>query len=107
MRRSLRHVLAHRPVAAVALAAIAVFTLSGCLEAPELEDRWTRLDVVSLTTEANAPTKWGEPVTLHARGRITYRAVLTGAVAMGLKTPSIYPDLSMRRCWKTTSIGWP
>ncbi|MCA9727616.1 MAG: hypothetical protein KC729_08030 [Candidatus Eisenbacteria bacterium] len=81
----MRHVLAHRPVAAVALAAIAVFTLSGCLEAPELEDRWTRLDVVSLTTEANAPTKWGEPVTLHARGRITYRAVLTGAVAMELR----------------------
>ena len=58
---------------------------ASCLEAPELEDRWTRLDVVDLSTEANAPTKWGEPVSIHARGRIMYRAVLTGAVAMELR----------------------
>jgi len=58
---------------------------AGCLDAPELEDRWTRLDVVELSTRENAPTKWGEPVSIHARGRITYRAVLTGAVAMELR----------------------
>lgn len=64
--------------------AIALFA-AGCLEAPELEDRWTRLDVVGISTQSNAPTKWGEPVVIHARGRVTYRAVLTGAVAMELR----------------------
>jgi hypothetical protein len=67
------------------LLGVLVLCAPGCLEAPELEDRWTRLDVIEVSTESSAPTKWGESVSLRARGRIIYRAVLTGAVAMELR----------------------
>ena len=66
------------------LAATMTSLATGCLESPELEDRWTRLDIVGLSTESGA-AKWGDPVSIRARGRITYRAVLTGAVAMELR----------------------
>jgi hypothetical protein len=70
--------------AALIVAASMTLLAAGCLESPELEDRWTRLDVIELSTESGA-AKWGDPVSIRARGRIIYRAVLTGAVAMELR----------------------
>lgn len=54
---------------------------SGCFDAPPLEDRWTRLDLdeVEWTTNATGGRA------LRVRGEVTYRAILTGTVALELR----------------------
>lgn len=67
-----------------ALGALAV--LSGCLGEPEIQDRWTLLEVLDAS-----PTDLGAysvgtattPVTVHAR--ITYRELLTGSLVADLR----------------------
>lgn len=72
----------------------AVFALgiSGCLQEPEIEDRWTRLDINDVDIESGLAS-WGQPVVVRARGSITYRTIQTGAVAMELRhSPSVLYD---------------
>lgn len=83
----------HRAILApILVAALAPFALSGCLGKPEIEDRWTRLDINDVAIES-ASASWGQPVVVHARGSITYRTIQTGAVAMELRhSPSVLYD---------------
>ncbi len=61
---------------------LAVF-LSGCLGEPEIEDRWTRLDVLSVDENVTDPED-GSTAT-RVRGAITFRAILTGSLIMELR----------------------
>jgi len=67
------------------LLALATPLLSGCLEAPTIEDRWTRIDLV------NANLRPGEVVTPGVREsivvstKITYRRIVTGFVVAELR----------------------
>lgn len=61
----------------------ALLTLTGCLFEPEIEDEWTRLDIL-------APESGGAPLpdTLDAldfHGRITYRAIRTGDLIVQIR----------------------
>ena len=57
-----------------------VLATSGCFDAPPIEDRWTRLDLRSVEWVDSS-----EGRVLEVRGEVTYRAILTGAVAAELR----------------------
>jgi hypothetical protein len=84
-------------VAATLLAVIAL--VPGCLGKPEIEDRWTRVDVVSSSLTPNQVLAPGTvPVTVSTT--ITYRGILTGFAVAELRASSsvnssdvsIHPD---------------
>lgn len=73
---------------------------SGCLGEPPIEDRWTRLDILEVEpigTEGRMPA--GETVDLAVCGRIIFRNILTGAVAMEIRSSSEFEnnDLDLRK----------
>lgn len=75
---------AARPLAGCALALCALLA-GGCFDEPEIEDRWTRLDI-----EASSAVPYGSlppgtitPVTVTAR--LTFRRILTGFAVADLR----------------------
>jgi hypothetical protein len=74
-----------RAGAAVALLlGIAASLLSGCLGAPRLEDRWTRVDIVGSNTVPYQVMPVGtDSFAVHAR--VTYRTILTGYMVVELR----------------------
>ncbi|MEZ4650279.1 MAG: hypothetical protein R3E97_16145 [Candidatus Eisenbacteria bacterium] len=63
---------------------LAMPTLGGCLGAPEIEDQWTRLDVVEVESGAIDPVT--DEAGLRVRGRITFRSILTGSLIMEIRS---------------------
>lgn len=80
----------------LALFAAGSLLTSGCLGEPEIEDRWTRLDVVEVDGGAVDPEGGGSA--LRIRGRITYRSILTGSLVMEIRTSAAMgaKDLDLR-----------
>jgi hypothetical protein len=74
-----------RRLLALALGAI---LLAGCLGAPEIEDRWTRVDLLSsnLTARQAIPSGTLQPITMSTT--ITYRSILTGFAVADLRASS-------------------
>ena len=66
-----------------ALLALSVVLLSGCFDKPKIEDRWTRLDVVSSNMTPGQVLGSAQPITLRAT--VTYRALLTGFAVAELR----------------------
>lgn len=62
--------------------------VAGCLGAPEIEDRWTRVDLLSANLAANQTIAPGavQPVTMATT--ITYRSILTGFAVAELRASS-------------------
>lgn len=62
--------------------------IGGCLGAPELEDRWTRVDLLSSNLAARQTIAPGQvqPVTMSTT--ITYRSILTGYAVAELRASS-------------------
>ena len=62
--------------------------LAGCLGTPELEDRWTRVDLLSSNLAAGQTIAPGavQPVTMSTT--ITYRSILTGFAVAELRASS-------------------
>lgn len=75
--RHLRGVLARASL-------LTILVLPGCLGEPEIEDRWTRLDVVEVESGAIDPET--DAPALRVRGRITYRTILTGSLIMEIRS---------------------
>jgi len=69
---------------------LATVLLGGCLGKPEIEDRWTRVDVVasSLTPYQALPTG-AAPISVSAA--ITYRAIVTGFAVAELRGSTAVP----------------
>jgi hypothetical protein len=71
-------------------------TLPGCLGEPEIEERWTRLDVDDLETLGDQPA--GTGVEIHVQGEVVYRSILTGAIVAevrignGITPPTFDPE---------------
>ena len=58
---------------------------SGCFDAPKLEERWTRVDLVgsNLTPAQAIPSGAAQPITVTAT--VTYRSILTGFAVADLR----------------------
>ena len=71
-----------RSARAFALVACAAL-LGGCLGEPPVEQRWTRLEILSASPlDANA---YAAPTTVTMKARITYRELLTGFLVAELR----------------------
>lgn len=84
-----------RPGLGLACLALGATLLAGCLGAPEIEDRWTRIDLVSANLVAGQalPAGSSQPITLSTT--ITYRSILTGFVVAELRASSVTPAASV------------
>jgi hypothetical protein len=71
----------------VPLALLAI-TAAGCLEAPEIEDRWTRVDLDRSNVANGAALAAGVADSIHVETRITYRRIVTGFLVAELRASS-------------------
>jgi hypothetical protein len=62
--------------------------LGGCLEKPGIEDRWTRIDLVSASTTPNQSFAPGDQPAISARATIVYRSIVTGFAVTELRASS-------------------
>jgi len=81
---ALRAASARAGAAVVLLLGIAAVLLSGCLGAPRLEDRWTRVDIVSSNTVPYQAMPVG-PDSFAVHARVTFRSILTGFLVIELR----------------------
>jgi len=83
-----------RALAARLACAGLVLTLAGCLDAPKIEERWTRVDMIgaSLAPEQTVPA--GSTIPVQVSSDIYYRRILTGyAVAELRASTTITPGM--------------
>lgn len=83
-----------RSAPALALLACSVLA-TGCLGEPEIEDRWTRLDVESSSLRPYQTVSAGRE-SVQVRAAITYRSILTGFAVAELRASSSVPAASVR-----------
>lgn len=74
-----------RRAAASALLVMAVLPLVGCLGKPEIQDRWTRIDMVSANHAPDQPVPPGVRDSIDVVARITYRNIITGYAVAELR----------------------
>jgi hypothetical protein len=67
-----------RSRAAAVLPVLAAVALAGCLGEPEIDERWTILEMVEVTPQPAQTSPGGQPLNVSVTGRITYRDILTG-----------------------------
>ncbi len=77
--------------AAAALLAASLLTGGGCLGKPELEDRWTRVDIESSNVQAFQSLPAGSYQTFDLSTKITYRAIVTGYAVAELRAGTVQP----------------
>jgi hypothetical protein len=75
------------------LVATAAGVLGGCLWAPKIEDKWTRVDLQSSNLLPLQAVPSGSTITITGHAAITYRAILTGAVVAELRASSTIPSV--------------
>ena len=76
------------------LAVLCAASLVGCFDAPEIEDRWTRIDVTaSSVTPYQALPPGSTPIALGAD--ITYRSILTGFAVAELRASATVSGASV------------
>ena len=81
-----------RVVLAALLLAAGAIGLSGCFDAPKLEDRWTRIDLVHANVAAFQALPLGAPESIDVVADITYRDIVTGYAIADLRVaPGVSP----------------
>ena len=68
----------HRFRRAVFLLAFGLITLVSCLGEPEIDERWTLLELINVTPQPGQAAQANQPLDVTVTGRITYRQILTG-----------------------------
>jgi hypothetical protein len=79
----------------VALTGLALM-LAGCLGAPKLEDRWSRVDLTGSNLAAYQSVSLGAPESVTAHVAITYRSILTGYAVAELRASSTVTSAAVR-----------
>ena len=64
----------------IAVLLVGLFTLSSCLGEPEVDERWTLLEMVSVSPQPDQARSASQPLNVSVGGRITYRDIVTGFV---------------------------
>ena len=73
------------------LVALGAVCLGGCLGKPEIEDRWTRIDIAGSSVAPYQSITTGVPMTFAVRAAITYRAIHTGFAVAELRASNVDP----------------
>ena len=83
-----------RAVVACSAGATLALVLAGCLDAPKIEDRWTRVDMAGASLAPSQPVTAGSTIPVLVSSDIYYRRILTGyAVAELRASTSIAPGM--------------
>lgn len=79
--------------AALALSLAALVTGFGCLGEPEIDERWTLLEFVTVDPLPGQSATANLPLDVTVRGRVTYRDILTGFLVAELRySDSVSPE---------------
>jgi hypothetical protein len=65
---------------------------AGCLTEPPLEERWTKVEIVSASPLSLAEAAADTTTTFSVRARVTYRDIVTGSVIAELRYAAQPPD---------------
>lgn len=63
---------------------------SGCLGEPEVEDRWTRVDIAGSNLVSGQQVQAGSSIPVTVSADITYRRILTGFAVAELRASTTY-----------------
>lgn len=90
MKRRLRHGLPSACAVVLALAS------AGCLGEPELEDRWTRIDITGANVTNGQNVTAGSALPVQIGADITYRRILTGFAVAELRASTTMAPGALR-----------
>jgi hypothetical protein len=79
-----RALAAYPAIAGLALA------LAGCLDAPKLEDRWTRVDMLGASLAPAQPVTAGSTIPVQVSSDLYYRRILTGYAVAELRASTTF-----------------
>jgi hypothetical protein len=65
--------------------------VTGCLGKPEIEDRWTRIDIAESSVAPYQIVAAGSSQPITVRAAVTYRSILTGFAVAELRASTISP----------------
>ena len=82
-------------VCGTVLLLLAVTGAGGCFDAPKLEDRWTRVDLLGANVTASQALTPGSMQTFQLATTVTYRAIVTGYAVAELRASSVVPLTSV------------
>lgn len=75
--------------------ALGAVLVGGCFDEPEIEDRWTRLDIQASSLSPGQTVPPGSLDSVQVRVAITYRSILTGfAVAELRSSPNVATSMT-------------
>lgn len=110
-RRARKRIGQHaRRLSAVALLVAAAGLTGGCFDAPKIEDRWTRIDLLSSNITPNQSVTPGVPDSITMSTAVYYRSILTGFAVAELRAsgtlanPSVTLDPNAPRVQMAQSI---
>ncbi len=74
--------------------------VAGCFDEPKIEDRWTRVDIVSSSLTPFQTLAAGTPESITVQAKVTFRRILTGYAVVELRASNsisasgvaIHPD---------------
>ena len=70
----------------VVMAVAGLVTLCGCLEKPEIDERWTRVDITGSSLSPGQGLTAGVSESIQVRTTITYRRIVTGFAVAELRS---------------------
>ena len=85
-----------RVVAAGLACALLAPGLTGCLDAPKLEDRWTRVDMTGASLAPAQSVTAGSQIPVQVSGDIYYRRIVTGYAVAELRASTSIPSGSLQ-----------
>lgn len=81
--------LGRRSAARVAPVLIVAILLAGCFDEPDVEDRWTRLDITGSSLTAGQVVPPSSSLAINVGADITYRRIVTGFAVAELRASTI------------------
>jgi hypothetical protein len=85
------HLLRRRGV--VLLPVLALLTVLACLDEPDIDETWTKLEFLSVTPGPKQSRSGSQPINVSLEGRVTYRRILTGHIVAEVRySPTIPPS---------------
>ncbi len=84
-----------RPRWVVILPAVGALMLGSCLGEPEVDERWTLLEMVSVTPQPDQARPASQPLNVSVSGRVTYRDIVTGFMVAEVRYSPTLTTLSV------------
>jgi hypothetical protein len=78
--------------ALLVLFTVSASALMSCLDAPTIDETWTKLEFLSTTPTPKQSRSVSAPINVSVKGRVTYRSILTGFLVAEVRySPTITP----------------